>query len=271
MDRSIAYGDSMLDESFCRTATEAARAAGAVLEQWADKFTVREKSPANVVTEADYAAQALIVDLIRSRFPDHGFLAEEGLDESPRGRPFRWIIDPLDGTSNYVHRFPYYAVSIGLEYEGQIVLGVIYDSNRDELFTAERGGGARLNGRSIQPSSVAALSHAFVVASLPPGISARDPAVLRLLRVLPYAQSLQRTGSAALNLAYVACGRMDAFWSSSLKPWDVAAGSLLVTEAGGAITRMDGDPFDPMLPDLLATNGLTLHQELQELLTPVND
>jgi myo-inositol-1(or 4)-monophosphatase len=262
----------MVDESFCRTAIEAARAAGAVLQEWAHKFTVREKGPANLVTEADFAAQSTIVDLIRSRFPDHGFLAEEeGLDESSPNQPYRWIIDPLDGTSNYVHRFPYYAVSIGLAHQGQIVLGVIFDPNRDELFVAERDRGAWLNGQTIRPSLVTALDQAFVVASLPSAIGARDPAVLRLLRVLPHAQSLQRTGSAALNLAYVACGRMDAFWSSSLKPWDVAAGSLLVTEAGGVMTRMSGDPFDPMLPDLLATNGSALHQELQERLAPVND
>jgi len=261
----------MLDETFCRTASEAARAAGDVLQQWAHKFTVREKGPANLVTEADFAAQETIVRLIRSRFPDHGFLGEEGLDESPRNQAFRWIIDPLDGTSNYVHRFPYYAVSIGLEYEGQIVLGVIFDPNRDELFAAERKKGASLNGRAIRPSAVTALAQAFVVASLPSAIDARDLSVLRLLRVLPHAQSLQRTGSAALNLAYVACGRIDGFWSSSLKPWDVAAGSLIVTEAGGAISRMDGGPFDPMLPDLLATNGSALARELQQLLTRVND
>lgn len=261
----------MLDESFGRTASEAARAAGEVLQDWVHKFTVREKGPANLVTEADDAAQAVIIDLIRTRFPDHGFLAEEGLDESSPGQPFRWIVDPLDGTSNYVHRFPYYAVSIGLAYQGQIVLGVIFDPNRDELFLAERNRGARLNGRPIQPSQVPALAQAFVVASLPSAISAHDSSVVRLLRVLPHAQSLQRTGSAALNLAYVACGRMDAFWSSSLKPWDVAAGSLLVTEAGGTITRMNGAPFDPLLPDLLASNGSAVHQELRDLLTAVND
>jgi myo-inositol-1(or 4)-monophosphatase len=232
---------------------------------------VREKGPANLVTEADFAAQAVIVDLIRSRFPDHGFLAEEGLDEAPPEGSFRWVIDPLDGTSNYVHRFPYYAVSIGLEYQRQIVLGVIFDPNRDELFLAERGRGASLNGHEIRPSHVTALSHAFVVASLPSAISSDDPSVVRLLRVLPHAQSLQRTGSAALNLAYVACGRMDAFWSSSLKPWDVAAGSLIVTEAGGTMTRMNGDPFDHMLPDLLASNGSPIHDELRSLLAFVDD
>jgi myo-inositol-1(or 4)-monophosphatase len=256
----------MLEESLCRTAIEAARAAGAILQDWAHKFTVREKGPANLVTEADFAAQNAIVELIRSRFPDHGFLAEEGLDEAA-DRPFRWIIDPLDGTSNYVHRFPYYCVSIGLEYQRQIVLGVIFDPNRDELFVAERGCGARLNDRPIRPSHVTALNQAFVVASLPSAVSSDHPSVLRLLEVLPHAQSLQRTGSAALNLVYVASGRMDAFWSSSLKPWDVAAGSLIVTEAGGMITRMNGDAFDPMLPDLLASNGSPLHQELRDLLT----
>jgi myo-inositol-1(or 4)-monophosphatase len=256
----------MLDEQLCRTACEAARAAGAILQEWAHKFTVREKGPANLVTEADFAAQSVIVDMIRSQFPDHGILAEEGLDEAPE-RPYRWIIDPLDGTSNYVHRFPYYAVSIGLEYQREIVLGVIFDPNRDELFVAERGRGARLKEREIRPSQVTALSHAFVVASLPSAISSDHPSVLRLLQVLPHAQSLQRTGSAALNLAYVACGRMDAFWSSSLKPWDVAAGSLIVTEASGKVTRMNGAPFDPMLPDLLASNGSGLHQELSDLLT----
>jgi myo-inositol-1(or 4)-monophosphatase len=139
------------------------------------------------------------------------------------------------------------------------------------LFFAERGRGATLNGREIRPSHVTALSHAFVVASLPSAISGDHPSVARLLRVLPHAQTLQRTGSAALNLAYVACGRIDAFWSSSLKPWDVAAGSLLVSEAGGVITRMSGEPFDFLLPDLLATNSPPLGRELQALLTPVND
>ena len=130
-----------------------------------------------------------------------------------------------------------------------------------------RGGGAQLNGRPVRPSAVKELAKAFVVASLPSAVDVRDPSVVRLLHVLPRAQTLQRTGSAALNLAYVACGRIDAFWSSSLKPWDVAAGSLIVTEAGGTISRMAGEPFDVMLPDLLSSNGSAIHSELRKLLT----
>lgn len=260
----------MFDVSYCETATEAARAAGDVLRKWAGQFTVKEKGPANLVTEADFAAQDAIVARIRARFPDHGFLGEEGLDE-PGSSGFRWIIDPLDGTSNYVHGFPYYAVSIGLADDGEIVVGVIYDPTRDEIFLGWRGHGAWLNGRPIRPSRVATLSHAFVVASMPSAIDANDLAVRRFLRVLPVAQSVQRTGSAALNMAYVACGRMDAFWSGSLKPWDVAAGAVIVTEAGGAISRMNGDAFDLMIPDLLCSNGSGIHRELQERLTGVKD
>ncbi len=261
----------MLDEIYLRTAIEAARAGGAALRYWVQKFSVREKGPANLVTEADLAAQDAIVGCLRARFADHGFLGEEGLDESPRGEPFRWIIDPLDGTSNYVHGFPYYAVSIGLAHRGEIVLGVVFDPTRDELFTAQRGGGAVLNERPIQTSAVAELAKAFVVASLPTGVGPRDRSVERLLAVLPHAQTVQRTGSAALNLAYVACGRIDAFWSSSLKPWDVAAGSLIVSEAGGAVSRMNGDAFQLMIPDLLSSNGSAIHRALEKLLTSVND
>jgi myo-inositol-1(or 4)-monophosphatase len=254
------------EEPFRDIAIQAARAGGDVLQQWSRRFTVREKGPANLVTEADFASQETIVGIIQSRFPDHGFLGEEELDRSSEGQPFRWIIDPLDGTANYVHGFPYFAVSIGLECAGEMLVGVIFDPTRDELFVAQKGEGAWLNDRPIEPSSVDALEKAFVVASLPSAINADHPSVGRLLRVLPRAQTVQRTGSAALNLAYVACGRIDAFWSTSLKPWDVAAGALIVTEAGGAITSTAGAPVDLNVPDLLASNGSPIHSELVELL-----
>ena len=257
----------MHEDPFRDIAIQAARAGGDVLQQWSRRFTVREKGPANLVPEADFASQETIVGIIQSRFPDHGFLGEEELDRSSDGQPFRWIIDPLDGTANYVHGFPYFAVSIGLECAGEMFVGVIFDPTRDEMFVAQKGQGAWLNDRPIQPSSVDTLEKAFVVASLPSAINADHPSVGRLLRVLPRAQTVQRTGSAALNLAYVACGRIDAFWSTSLKPWDVAAGSLIVTEAGGAITSTAAAPFDLNVPDLLASNGSPIHSQLVELLS----
>lgn len=256
----------MSETEFLNVAEEAARAAGEVLSRWAGRFTVTEKGRANLVTEADFESQDVIRRVVHGRFPDHDFLGEEGPPRGESGSAYRWIIDPLDGTTNYVHGFPYYAVSIALQHRGELVVGVILDPNRDELFAAVRGRGATLNGGRIKPSEVERLEDAFAVASLPVGVSADDPAVERFLRVLPRAQTVQRTGSAALNLAYVACGRIDAFWSSSLKPWDMAAGALLVTEAGGHLSRIDGRPFVLDIPDLLSTNCAALQRELVSLL-----
>lgn len=256
----------MGDEEFLSTATLAARKAGEVLEHWASRFSVREKSRANLVTEADFASQEVIHNHIQARYPEHGFLGEEGLSLPSPDSPYRWIIDPLDGTSNYVHRFPYYAVSIALEMAGEMLLGVIYDPNRDEMFTAVKGQGARINGIAMAPTEVDVLGSALAVASLPVATRPDDPAVARFLKVLPVAQSLQRTGSAALNLAYVGCGRMDLYWSSSLKPWDMAAGSLIVREAGGRVSRLDDSPFVVDEPEILASNGTKIHQEFCRLM-----
>lgn len=256
----------MADTQLLNTAVEAARIAGGILQDWVGKFTVREKRRADLVTEADFAAQQAIHEHIHARYPDHNFLGEEGLNETNSDSPYRWIIDPLDGTSNYVHRFPYYGVSIGLECQGEMQLGVIFDPNRDELFSANQGDGARLNGVEIQPSDVDSLSDAMLVASLPIGATPDHPAVAKFLKVLPRAQTVQRTGSAALNLAYVAAGRIDAFFSSSLKPWDVAAGKVIVEQAGGCVTKAGGADLELNVSDLVASNGTTLHAELCELL-----
>lgn len=250
----------MLD--FLQSAEEAARRGGHVLRAWSSKFTVREKSRSNLVTEADFASQQAIHDFLRGRYPNHGFHGEEGLDEVRPDSPYRWVVDPLDGTTNYVHGFPYFAVSIGLECDGQLIVGAIYDPTRDEMFLAARGAGATLNRRPLHRSDVTELSQAMVVASLPVATSPDDIAVKRFLRMLPVAQTVQRTGSAALNLAYVAAGRLDAFWSTSLKPWDMAAGVVLVEEAGGSVTRVDGGAFKLGEPNLLASNGSNIHQEL---------
>ncbi len=252
---------------FLRAAEDAARLGGQVLRSWSSRFTVREKSRSNLVTEADLASQTAIVELLRSRFPHHGLLGEEDLGHDQPPADYRWIIDPLDGTTNYVHGFPYFAVSIGLEHQGEMIAGVVYDPVHDELFAAGRGQGATLNRRPIHISAVPELCQALVVASLPVATSSEEDAVRRFLRVLPAAQTVQRTGSAALNLAYVAAGRADGFWSSSLKPWDMAAGVLLVTEAGGQVTKIQGDPFELYQSNLLATNGAGIHGELCNLLS----
>jgi len=260
----------LIDTEFVSVAENAARRGGLVLQQWSERFTVREKSPANLVTEADFESQKAILQTIRARYPEHSFLGEEGLCESRPDSEYRWIIDPLDGTSNYVHHFPYYAVSIGLQCAESLIVGVIFDPTRDEMFSACRGHGATLNNGPIQPSAVDEIGQAMAVASLPVSADERSPAVNRFLRVLESAQTVQRTGSAALNLAYVAAGRLDAFWSSSLKPWDVAAGALIVEEAGGRTTRMDGSRLNIEIPDILASNGRGIHEELQGLLSDVS-
>ncbi|MDA0832540.1 MAG: inositol monophosphatase family protein [Planctomycetota bacterium] len=252
---------------FLPTAKGAAQLAGEVLRSWAERFTITEKSPANLVTEADIAAQAAIYDFISKRYPDHNFLGEEGLNESHPNSTFRWVIDPLDGTSNYAHRFPYYAVSIGLECDGELVCGVIYDPTRDELFWTVKGDGAWLNDSRLSTSRNLTLDKAMLMASLPVAVRAHHPAVNRFLRAVGQAQTVQRSGSAALNLAYIAAGRLDGFWSTSLLPWDMAAGVLLVREAGGVVTQLDGGTFRLERPSLLAANGESLHREMVSMLS----
>lgn len=247
---------------FLQAAEEAARRGGHILRAWTSKFTVREKSRSNLVTEADFASQQAIHEFLHSRYPLHGFHGEEGLNEVRPNSPYRWIVDPLDGTTNYVHGFPYFCVSIGLEYEGRLIVGAVYDPTHDEMFLAAKGCGATLNRRPLRRSEITDLSQAMVVASLPVATDPDDVAVRRFLKMLSYAQTVQRTGSAALNLAYVAAGRLDGFWSSSLKPWDMAGGVVLVEEAGGLVTRIDGGVFRVDEPNLLASNGSQVHQEL---------
>ena len=251
---------------YVQTAEEAARRAGHVLRAWSSKFTVREKSRANLVTEADEASQAAIYDFIHGRYPHHGFCGEEGLSIDGGNSPYRWVIDPLDGTTNYVHGFPYYSVSIGLECRGEMIVGVVFDPVHDEMFIAARGEGASLNRRPLKCSTVTELEQALLIASLPVSTSEHDDAVRRFLTVLPVAQTVQRTGSAALTLANIAAGRVDGFWSTSLKPWDMAAGILLVEEAGGRISKIDGTPFRLEEPNLLATNGSGIHEQLFAIL-----
>ncbi len=257
---------AMIDAHELRnTADAVARLGGQILQDWRSKFTAREMGPSDLVTEADVASQQAILESILAQYPDHQFLGEENLLRQGDS-PYRWIIDPLDGTSNYVHGFPYYAVSVAVECNGELLAGAVYDPCRDELFSAARGAGATRNGEAIQVSSPRELVQALCMASLPTKASRTDLPVQRFLKMLEAAQHVQRTGSAALNLCGVACGRIDAFWSTSLMPWDMAAGVLLVREACGQVTTTAGSEFDVNQPDLLASNGPPLHAAVAAVL-----
>jgi myo-inositol-1(or 4)-monophosphatase len=243
-----------------------AREAGALLrERIDDRHTVQYKGEINLVTEADHLSEALIVERIRGSFPDHNILAEES-PETANGSGFRWIIDPLDGTTNYAHGYPVFCVSIALEAEGKIRLGAVYDPMLDELFTAEKGAGAFLNGRRLKVSRTAELSRSLLATGFPYDIREdRNNNINYFEAMALNTQAVRRAGSAALDLAYLAAGRFDGFWELKLMPWDMAAGWLLVEEAGGVVTDLQGDPFALHSPHILASNGL-IHAEMSRLL-----
>ncbi len=241
---------------------EAARIGGAVLMDWVGRFEVREKGPADLVTEADLASQRAIREHILGHFPDHGFLGEEEGSESITGAEYTWIVDPLDGTTNYVHQNPQFAVSIGLVRGTEVVAGAVFDPSADECFTAHRGSGAFLNGKSISVSRIESLSEALVAVSFSAKVDANSPQIPVFLEIVTRAQAIRRTGSAALNLAGVACGRFDAYWAIDNKPWDVAAGLLLVEEAGGQNVTPEGGPVDVMSPRLAVAATAELQREL---------
>lgn len=249
-------------------AERAAREAGRIQKMFRSKdFYVRHKGEIDLVTEVDIACEEAIVKIIRAAFPDHGILAEENEKETG-GSANRWLIDPLDGTVNYAHGFPIYCASVALESGGEIITGAVYDPERDEMFTATRGGGAFLNGDAIKVSNVAELTDALLATGFPYTI--RTAAKNNLKEFSDFAmraQALRRPGAAAIDLCYVACGRLDGFWEFHLKPWDMAAGSLIVREAGGRVTMSDGAVFDVNRPDIAASNGL-IHDAMLEVLSP---
>jgi len=243
---------------------QAARAGGQVLRDWAGRFSVRQKGPADLVTEADFASQETIREILLCQFPEHGFIGEEG-SATQTDAEFRWIVDPLDGTTNYVHGLPQYAVSIALAQGENLLAATIYDPSADECFTAMAGGGAWLNGRRIGASSVADPSEALVAVSLPAKVRREGPEIALFTDVLLGTQAVRRMGSAALNLAYVAAGRLDASYATDTKAWDVAAGFLLVREAGGVVTALDGAPVELFRPRFLASANAGLHEKLLPL------
>ncbi|HKX31202.1 MAG TPA: inositol monophosphatase family protein [Blastocatellia bacterium] len=240
-------------------AIRAAREAGALLRDYAARgFQITNKGRIDLVTEADLASEQHLTRLIASHYPEHYILAEEsGIGPGRDAKSeYRWIIDPLDGTTNFSHGFPCYAVSIGLERRGEMILGVVYDPTRDELFAAERGAGATLNGQRIQVSEIDQLERALLVSGFPYDVRERMDTYLPAWRkFLECAQGVRRLGSAAIDMCAVAAGRMDGFWEHGLHPWDTAAGWVIVEEAGGRVTQLDGSPFDNFKPSLLCTNG----------------
>lgn len=210
------------------------------------------------MTEADVAVEHEIRGRLERRFPTHTFLGEESGGQSAAGAPFRWIVDPIDGTTNFAHGLALFCTSIALEIDGRVDVGVIYDPIADELFTAERGQGARVNGRRLAVSTADDLINALMVTGFPPSTSPveREEQLRIFIELLSKARAVRRLGSAALDLCFVAAGRFDAFWEQNLYAWDVAAGGLLVEEAGGRVTSYTGSSYSPFDRQIIATNGL---------------
>ena len=253
-------------ESFRDLAIRAAMKAGGILQERLGRIKrIGYKGTVNLVTEMDFRSEEIIVSEIRKRFPSHNFLAEEKAKKQTAS-PFRWIIDPLDGTTNYAHGFPFYSVSIALEKEGEVILGVVYDPARDDLFAAQKGKGARLNGRRITVSSTPRLSRSLLATGFPYDL--RESPVNNFDHFRNFAlctHAVRRCGSAALDLCYVAAGRFDGFWEMKLGPWDLAAGSLMVTEAGGRVTDFEGRPLGLDGRRVLASNS-RIHREMMKIL-----
>ena len=247
-------------------AIQTARDAGRILAERFGRASlqVQHKGDIDLVTEADLAAERLIVERIRSYHPRHAILTEEAGDMESAG-DYKWVIDPLDGTTNYAHGYPRFCVSIGLEYRRELIVGVVYDPILDELFAAERGGGATLNGRAIRVSEVEDLNRALLCTGFPYDVRGRSNFARHFTNFIMHAQGVRRDGTAALDLAYVACGRFEGFWEEGLQPWDVAAATVIIEEAGGRVSRYDGSPASIYAPPIMASNGL-VHEQMMRVL-----
>jgi len=252
--------------AFRQAAVEIAREAGAFLkERLHADHRIDFKGEINLVTEADRLSEEIITSRIQDLFPDHDMMAEESTNIT-RGSEYRWIIDPLDGATNYAHGYPLFCVSIALQRVGEVILGVIYDPMLEELFVAERGEGAFLQEREMHASTTERLAEGLVATGFPYDVreNCRD-ALAYFNEMIPKAQAIRRQGSAALDLAYVAAGRFDGFWELRLQPWDTAAGWLMVEEAGGVVTDLSGKPYCLESPSIAASNGW-IHEQLIEVL-----
>lgn len=255
---------------------KAVRASGALLMARFGRVEFREKGRADLVTEADYASQELVRHTIMEAFPDHRIIGEEDVPSAVEGylradaSGYRWIVDPLDGTTNYVHRVPHFSVSLALERQGELLVAAVYDPAADECFTAAVGQGAYLNGVRLRTSGVADLSHALCAVGFPAVVTRDSPDLRLFLECLDKCQAFRRMGCASLNLCYVAAGRFDAAWSFSTKPWDAAAGALLVREAGGIVSSATGRGFDALCGKFLAAANARLHQQIVKVVQEAN-
>jgi myo-inositol-1(or 4)-monophosphatase len=248
------------------TATEAVLRAGAIQrERFGRRIVIEHKGEIDLVTEVDRACEAAILELIRSRFPRHDVLTEETRFE-PSGSRHLWFVDPLDGTTNFAHGYPFFCTSVALAAEGVLVAAAVYDPVKEELFTAERGAGAHLNGRRLRVSASVELLRSLLVTGFPYDLRVDLEANLRLFnRFMAQARAIRRDGAAALDLCYLAAGRIDGFWEVRLQPWDVMAGALMVEEAGGRVTRFDGTPLGLAADEVVASNG-PLHDAMLAVL-----
>src|SRR5271163_189602 len=264
---------TQVDLPFAASAAAIAIEAGNLVRGFYETGVATEyKGEADLVTEADRASERLIVERLNARFPGHGVFGEEG-SRRQMDSDYRWYIDPIDGTTNFAHRYPVFCVSLGLErrppglaadHDGEIVAGVIYDPTRNELFVAEKGKGAYLNGRRIRVSGTATLDESLLATGFPSRKRHENPNVHFYQEITMRSHGVRRAGSAALDLAYTACGRFDGYWEFNLNPWDTSAGFLMVTEAGGMLTYFDGSPFHLASREILASNG-RIHSEMIQI------
>jgi myo-inositol-1(or 4)-monophosphatase len=255
-------------ENYLDIAVEIAIESGRLIAQLSKQpHEISYKRKSDIVTEADQRSEALITERLRRYFPEHAIVAEEGGGKET-GSDYCWYVDPLDGTTNFAHGFPVYCVTLALAYRDEVIAGVVYDPNREELFAAERGAGAYLNNQRISVSQTASLSESLLGTGFPPFASNHDLNLQFFFKLTHLSHGIRRAGAAALDLCSVATGRFEGFWELKLNPWDKAAGSLLVEEAGGRVSDLTGGPFSLLRDEIFASNGL-IHDSMLEVFSGI--